>query len=71
MLLQTELVDGLCLVRVREDRLTDGRAIELRTEISEMLAAGANNLVLDFSNVKFSGQHRSGGHCIDPKDGGG
>ena len=53
MLLQTELVDGLCLVWVREDRLTDGRAIELRTEISEVLAAGANNLVLDLSNVKF------------------
>lgn len=53
MLLETEIINDMVLVRVKEDRLTDSRAIDFRAGISEIVAQGAINLLLDLGSVKF------------------
>ena len=40
-------------MRVKEDRLTDSKAIDFRAGISEIVALGAINLLLDLGCVKF------------------
>ena len=53
MLMETDMVNEMFLVRVKEDRLMANKAAEFRTTIADFVEAGNTKLVLDLSEVKF------------------